>query len=636
MNAPHAAARPAPKTVTIERQSDLFGLDKSFAQPSVVSVLIVADVPVARGGKSRLTALLDRLRGGAPAAAARRDRSLPEMICDAACDLLRGQGLPVFAKPQCQRIAQRKFQLRIPTVSGAHALTRALVTGLASLANAALAGNPTADVVRNLEELLRQIKAITPKGRNAMPLLATADARGIPWDRLAGNVYRLGQGAKSRWFDSSITDRTPSISVGLARDKQATASVLRSLRLPVPDHILVHTEPQALAAAEKIGFPVVVKPANLDRGLGVVSGLRDNRGVAKAFQAAAALSKSVLIEKHFEGQDHRVHVFEGEVYKVRHRIPGGVTGDGLSTIEDLLRQLNADPARGPRGSGSNKVIIDLDDEALDLLGQQGREPTSVPPAGQFVQLRRIANVSVGGVSHAVPIENVHPDNLAMAVRAVQALRLDLAAVDLLIPDISRSWVDVGAAICEVNAQPQFGEDAPELIFAKIFPDGGRIPIAVVVGNPLDVDWVYELRKRVQAAGKRLGFCSPLGLWIDEQSVDTASPLDVFNAAALLIGNQAVDALLLIADDSLLRHGLPSAHLDAVALTGKSSSARLPQLVAMLSQHSKQVLADPEVEPTLWAECRARCEDCSSSTVDEISNRLLALLSGSDLRLPDRL
>ena len=213
---------------------------------------------------------------------------------------------------------------------------------------------------------------------------------------------------------------------------------------------------------------------------------------------------------------------------------------------------------------------------------------------------------------------------------MQTLKLDLAAVDLLIPDIGRSWIEAGAAICEVNAQPQFGEDAPDWLFGRIFPGSGRIPVAAIVGNPGEMDWVHALRGRVHAAGKRLGFCSPLGLWIDDQPIPSASQLDVFKAASLLIANQAVDSLLLVADDSLLQNGLPSAHFDALVLAGKSPSARTPQLVDVLSRHSKQVLADSAREPSLWRECNVRCDDYRTCPVDQISARLVELLINSPL------
>lgn len=620
---------PSSKPLTIERLSDIPGLDKWIAQPSIAAVISVADFKPAGAGKLRLREALARLHAAPHVETFKPGPDVAELICGAAAALLRRQGLPILSEPLCQRIDQRKYQIRIPTVSGAHALARALVVELARLANAALMGDPTAEVERDLVGLLRQIRmSAAPIGRNTIPMLRTAHAKGIPWERVSGNVYRFGQGARSRWFDSSISDRTPNISVGLARNKQATAAILRSQCLPVPDHILVRTESEALAAAEKLGFPVVVKPANLDRGVGVMSGLRDNRAVAKAFNAALAHSRAILIEKHFEGKDHRVHVFEGEVYKVRYRIPGGVTGDGRSTVEQLLSRLNAEPGRGRRGSEANKVIIELDEEAMELIAEQGCERTSIPQAGQYIQLRRIANVSVGGVSVPVAIKDVHPDNLALAIRAVQALKLDLAAVDLLIPDIGRSWVEVGAAICEVNAQPQFGDDAPDWIFGRIFPGSGRIPVVAILGNPHEIDWVHELRRRIQAAGKRLGFCSPLGLWIDDQPIPSATPLDVSRAASLLIANPAVDSLLLVADDSLLQLGLPSTHIDALVLAGDIPSARTPHLAGVLSQHSTQVLADSARESSLWREGTVHGDKCRSCPVDEIAARLFELLIDS--------
>jgi len=306
---------------------------------------------------------------------------------------------------------------------------------------------------------------------------------------VANNVYCFGQGAKSRWFDSSLTDDTPAISVRLAKQKNVCAAILRRHGLPVPRHHLASDEVRAVAAAESIGYPVVVKPADQDRGIGVAAGLVNAAQVVRAFVEASRHSKAVLVEKHVDGGDYRVHVFQGEVYKVRHRIPGGVVGDGRSSVAELLQSLNSDPRRGPPGTDSKLFRIDLDTEALELLQERQLGTDSVPQEGTFVQLRRIANVSVGGVSLPVDLSQVHPDNLALARQAVRALKLDLAAVDLLIRDIGRSWRDVEAGICEVNAQPQFGVDAPEWLFTRFFPGQGRIPMIAVVGDCGCASWM---------------------------------------------------------------------------------------------------------------------------------------------------
>ena len=42
------------------------------------------------------------------------------------------------------------------------------------------------------------------------------------------------------------------------------------------------------------------------------------------------------------------------------------------------------------------------------------------------------------------------------MNAAQAVRLDLAGVDIILPDPKRSWFETGALVCEINAQPALG------------------------------------------------------------------------------------------------------------------------------------------------------------------------------------
>ena len=159
--------------------------------------------------------------------------------------------------------------------------------------------------------------------------------------------------------------------------------------------------------------------------------------------------------RNISGRDYRLNVFNGELIWAIERVPGGVTGDGKSSITKLVELLNSDPLRG-EGTHAPLKQLNLDDEARQLLRQYSRDENSVPAEGEFVRLRRNANVATGGTPVSV-FDQIHPDNKLLAIRAAAALRLDLAGVDLLIPDIGQSWKLGGAAVCEVNSQPNLGQ-----------------------------------------------------------------------------------------------------------------------------------------------------------------------------------
>ncbi|MEM7581870.1 MAG: cyanophycin synthetase [Acidobacteriota bacterium] len=403
-------------------------------------------------------------------------------------------------------------------------------------------------------------------GPSTASLVRAAEERDVPWQRL--NRYSLvqfGHGRFGKRIQATVTSETRNIAVEIASDKEETHTLLGDLGLPVPGQRLVYSEREAVRAAEGLGYPVVVKPLNANHGRGVSINLNESEAIKTAFNQAREHSRGILVERFIEGLDHRLLVVDGELIAASKRVPGHVVGDGKSTIEALVEEVNSDPRRG---IGHEKVLTRLkfDHQANRLLEQKGYTVESVPPEGEVVYLRSTGNLSTGGTAVDVT-DLVHPDNREMAQRAAKAIGLDVAGVDFLTTDISRSYHETGGAICEVNAAPGFrmhvapsegqSRDAAGPVIDMLFPPGSptRIPIAAITGTNGKTTTTRMVAHIFKMAGHHVGVATSDGVYIDGHLTvegDMTGPA----SARMVLRDPSVDiAVLETARGGLLKRGM---------------------------------------------------------------------------------
>lgn len=454
-----------------------------------------------------------------------------------------------------------------------HGATRHVVAALVGLLDQVLRLSVTPErlassVNDGVPQLIRSAELAGFDGFNTGHFVKAAFELGVPWRRLRGQLIQLGQGANARWLESSWTDRTPVISSGLARNKQAAATVLRLNGLPVPDHHLAATADEALQQARDLGYPIVVKPFDRDGGEGVRAGLEDEAAVRVAFEEALKLSKRVLIEKHVPGRDYRLQVVDGEVQGVLERVPGGVVGNGVDTVTALLERQNHE-RRTALDDRRYLYAMDLDDEARKLLARQGLDADSVPAAGQAVRLRSASNVASGGVPVELPLDRVHRDNLLLAARAARVLRLDVAGIDLLAPDIGRSWLETGANICEVNAMPQMFTTMHKPMLRSLFKGGsGRIPVVIVIESASpDLQVAGTIHRQLLQHGLVAGLARGSEMQVGEDTVATGLAGSLAGARMLVL-DPAVQALVVaLGSEQAVNGGWPVDRCDVLVLHG---------------------------------------------------------------------
>jgi cyanophycin synthetase len=419
--------------------------------------------------------------------------------------------------------------------------------------------------------IIAPLQRLGAGGRSTMPLLRAAHARGIPFQGLGGGLYQLGLGAKGRLMDRSSTDRDAALGGKLAQSKPLTAQLLRQAGLPAPTHRVVTSLSDARAAAERFGWPVIIKPPDLDRGEGVSEAV-DPASLEQGFATAQRLSRSaqVVVERKVDGVCHRLFVMSGRLLYAVKRHPMGLHGDGVRSIEALVAAACAAEALRPPWSRS--PLRPIDALARAAITAAGLAPHSIPRAGQFVPLRPIESTAWGGVDEDVTT-HVHPDNLLIALDTAALFRLDVAGIDIITPDIAQPWHRNGAIINEVNFAPLLGgadvsRRAIPAFLDRLLDGDGRIPLEAFLGG--DEAWTAACARRSSLGGDAAGvFVTSAVRTLTGNGQEIVMPFRGLypRSRALLLSRHVQALLLVVQDDEFLESGLSIGRIDRLIDTG---------------------------------------------------------------------
>ncbi|WP_338105455.1 cyanophycin synthetase [Microvirga tunisiensis] len=424
---------------------------------------------------------------------------------------------------------------------------------------------------------LRYVLRRRALGPTTMSLVQEAERRGIPVLRLDDqSLVQLGTGRYQKRIRASITSLTSQIATDAAGDKDLTKSLLADAGLPVPRGEVVRSAEDAVRAAERIGYPVVVKPLDGNHGRGVSIDLSTAEEVTRAFEEASRHSRRVIVESCFKGQDHRILVVNGEVVAVAERIPAHVVGDGERSITALVDEVNQDPRRG-EGHENVMTRIKIDDHTLGVLAKAGLETDSVPAIGQVVYLCDTANLSTGGTA-VDRTDDIHPDNALIARRAARAIGLDVAGIDFIAPDITRSVHETGGGIIEVNAAPGFrmhlqpsegrARNVARPVMDMLFPRGTptRIPILAITGTNGKSTTSRMVGHILRAQGLNVGLTSTTGIYVNGDRIVEADASGPWSARVVLRDPTVDVAVLETARGGILREGLGFSECDVGLIT----------------------------------------------------------------------
>lgn len=427
---------------------------------------------------------------------------------------------------------------------------------------------PKEELAQDLADL-RDLCANAALGPSTETIVKEAQARNIPWLLLsARSMVQLGYGVHQKRIQATLSSFSGILAVELACDKEGTKTILKDAGIPVPrGTVIQYLDELADAIQEVGGFPIVIKPLDGNHGRGITIDIKNQQEAEEAYDLASAASKtrSVIVERYYKGSDHRILVINGKVAAVAERIPAHVVGDGKSTVEELIEITNQDPNRG-EGHANVLTKITLDKTALNVLGRQGYELTSILPKGAIAYLRATANLSTGGIA-VDRTDEIHPENVWIAQRVAKLIGLDIAGIDVVTDDIRKPLREVDGVIVEVNAAPGFrmhvapSRGLPRNIAAPVidmlFPPGtpSRVPILAITGTNGKTTTSRLISHICRQTGKVVGFTTTDGVYIDDYLVEKGDNTGPYSASMILKDPTVEIAVLETARGGILRSGL---------------------------------------------------------------------------------
>lgn len=402
-------------------------------------------------------------------------------------------------------------------------------------------------------------------GPSTTSIYLSAKEKELPILQLGtSGIYQIGYGKQGRRFSATIGHNTNGIGIDVSCDKLLTKELLSSQCLPVAVGEKIYNTIQLLEAADRIGYPVVLKPQFGNHGRCVSINIGTEKALLKAYKEVSKECKDIIIEKYVVGKDYRVCVINYKVIAVSLRIPPYIIGDGSSTIKELVDEVNKDPQRGENHERP-LTKIKFDSRLIECLKKQKLNETSVIPKNQKVYLRENANLSTGGLAEDCT-DIMCKENIEICERTAKLIGLDICGIDICSEDISKPLKETGGVIFEVNAAPGIrmhhypskGKSrnvADKILDTMYNGNYSNIPLISVTGTNGKTTTVRLIAHVLSLIGYNVGKTTTDGIYIGNTCIHEGDDTGVESARTILLNPDVDIAVLETARGGMIRRGL---------------------------------------------------------------------------------
>ena len=287
-----------------------------------------------------------------------------------------------------------------------------------------------------------------------------AELVGASFKELDRDIWQLERGDKRIRLRLHQFPLDNDVVLRICGRKPLVHRLLSKENIPVPDYALFNLSDirPALEFLKSHPRGCVVKPCDGYAGLGVTTHITDCKSVQKASATASLYLDKLMIEEQIAGENFRILVYKGKMLHAVRRTGLSVTGDGKSSITQLLdKELK-----------SNRILLEKD--IRFTLSAQNLSMDHIPPGSARILVSSVGiNFNGGRELRTVYDQEVtnliHGSIQEDAERCAEIVQADLAGVDIITTDITKNLRETGGIINEVNTTPalhhHYNEDSEQ-------------------------------------------------------------------------------------------------------------------------------------------------------------------------------
>lgn len=382
--------------------------------------------------------------------------------------------------------------------------------------------------------------------------------------------WQYGWGARAVTLFESSNMQDSAIGARWSSDKMLSKQLFARLGAPTAPSVIVTKEDELLQAASVIGFPCVTKPLDRSRSIGVTTNLKSQSDLINGFRVARQQSQSgIMVEKHFDGEVHRVMVMQGKFWRVVRRNRPSVTGDGRLSVLQLTENL-AKQFRATKKASDFLGPAPIDAEFHQCLLEQGLNADHVPAVGDKVRIRNIPLLASGAHYENVTSQT-HVDVQRISEALAQNFGISNCGLDYITDDIAQSCFGHGIFL-EINLTPGLrvplmaGIGLDEIGRAVLGEKPASIPLTLVVAPKEDFPDLIPAKPETPETGWITG--QRCGIGNMEFSEPTANSFAAFD---LIVRHKSVEKIWVLIDPSeIIRNGLFSNQISQTFVLANSN------------------------------------------------------------------